>query len=315
MPNGFLNRKKTVEGLSRSRTTWFHKLAGVFKKPDISEEDWETAEEILLQADVGYRTTSLLLERVRVGIQKESRSAPNVFELLKQEICSILEFDNPKDSLPDRFSGPKVIVVAGVNGVGKTTSIAKLASYYQSQGFKVLLGAADTFRAAAIEQLQIWGERIGVEVIAHQHGSDPSAVAFDTVQAGIARNVDVVIIDTAGRIHTRVNLMEELKKLIRVISRLDSEAPHETLLVLDSTTGQNGLAQASSFLEAVSCSGIILTKLDGSAKGGVVLSVCRDLELPVQFIGVGEQAEDLIPFVPEDFVEALFTPLNGEVTS
>ena len=217
-----------------------------------------------------------------------------------------MEFDNHLGSSLERPSGPKVIVVAGVNGVGKTTSIAKLASYYQTQGCTVLLGAADTLRAAAIEQLQIWGERIGVEVIAHHHGSDPSAVAFDTVQAAIARKVDVVIIDTAGRIHTKVNLMEELKKLIRVISRLDSDAPHEILLVLDSTIGQNGLAQASSFMEAISCSGIILTKLDGSAKGGVVLSVCRDLKVPIQFIGVGEQAEDLIPFVPEDFVDFQF---------
>ena len=315
MTNGFLNRKKTAEGLSRSRTTWFNKLAGVFRKPTISEEDWKNAEEILLQADVGYRTTSFLLNGVRARLANDRRDGFNVLELLKEEICSILEFDNHLGSSLERPSGPKVIVVAGVNGVGKTTSIAKLASYYQTQGCTVLLGAADTFRAAAIEQLQIWGERIGVEVIAHQHGSDPSAVAFDTVQAAIARKVDVVIIDTAGRIHTKVNLMEELKKLIRVISRLDSDAPHEILLVLDSTIGQNGLAQASSFMEAISCSGIILTKLDGSAKGGVVLSVCRDLKLPIQFIGVGERAEDLIPFIPEDFVEALFTPMSGESPS
>jgi fused signal recognition particle receptor len=313
MHGGFLNRNKTVEGLSRSRSAWFNKLADVFKKPNISEEDWENAEAILLQADVGFATTSALLDGVRKLLGKDRRSDSNVLSLLKQEMCSILDVKGKMISRTDSFSVPKVIIVVGVNGVGKTTSIAKLAAHYQNEGYKVLIGAADTFRAAAIEQIQIWGTRIGVDVIAHQHGSDPSAVAFDTVKAGIARNSDVVIIDTAGRIHTKMNLMEELKKLVRVASRLDPEAPHEILLVLDSTTGQNGLTQARSFVAAVPCSGIILTKLDGSAKGGIVLSVCRELNLPIQFIGIGEQIEDLIPFVSREFVEALFTPTNGDV--
>lgn len=314
MRGGYLNRNKTWEGLKKSRTSWFNRLAEVFKRSEISEDDWEYAEEILLQADVGFNTTTLLLKRVRARVTEDKNVASNVLSLLKGEMRSILNLPLENLMAPHQSTGPKVIVVMGVNGVGKTTSIAKLAALYKSQGTKVLIGAADTFRAAAIEQVQIWAKRIGVEVVANRQGSDPSAVAFDSVQAAIARGVDVVIIDTAGRIHTQVNLMEELKKLVRVLSRLDSDAPHEILLVLDSTTGQNGLMQARSFLGVVPCSGIILTKLDGSARGGIILSICQELKIPVQYIGIGEKLEDLIPFVPEEFVEALFAPINDEIS-
>ncbi|MBI4200723.1 MAG: signal recognition particle-docking protein FtsY, partial [Chloroflexi bacterium] len=195
-----------------------------------------------------------------------------------------------------------------VNGSGKTTSIAKLAHFFQEAGDRVVIGAADTFRAAAVDQLQVWGKRLGVEVVAHQQGGDPAAVAFDALQAGKARGADVVIIDTAGRLHTKSNLMEELKKVRRVVGRLDPSAPHLTILVMDATTGQNGLAQARAFTQAVACDGIFLAKLDGTAKGGFVFAIRQELGLPVLFIGTGEGVEDMSPFEPRQFVEALFTP-------
>ena len=202
---------------------------------------------------------------------------------------------------------PLVVLVVGVNGAGKTTSIAKLAALFRAEGKQVLLAAADTFRAAAIEQLQHWGERAGADVIAHNQGGDPAAVAFDAMQAAKARGVDVLIVDTAGRLHTKSNLMEEMKKIGRVLGRLDDAAPHEVLLVLDATTGQNGLAQAKEFTSAIGCTGIVLTKLDGTAKGGVVLAIARELGVPVRFVGTGEGMDDLSPFAPEEYVEALFS--------
>jgi fused signal recognition particle receptor len=201
---------------------------------------------------------------------------------------------------------PTVIVVVGVNGVGKTTTIGKLGQYYREQGYKVMLAAADTFRAAAIDQLEIWGTRTGSEIIKHKEGSDPAAVAFDAVQSAKAKKIDIVIIDTAGRLHTKSNLMEELKKIGRVIRREIPDAPHETLLVLDATTGQNAINQAKLFGEAIPLSGIVLTKLDGTAKGGVVIAIKNELNLPVKWVGVGETANDLRPFIPQDFVQALF---------
>ena len=199
-----------------------------------------------------------------------------------------------------------VILVVGVNGAGKTTTIAKLANLYRDEGKSVVLAAADTFRAAAIEQLQLWGERAGAEVIAHKHGGDPAAVAFDALQAAQARGVDVVIVDSAGRLHTKGNLMEEMKKIGRVLARVDETAPHGVLLVLDATTGQNGLAQAREFTNVIGCTGIVLTKLDGTSKGGVVLAIAEQLNLPVRFIGTGEGMEDLAPFDPQEYVDALF---------
>jgi fused signal recognition particle receptor len=201
---------------------------------------------------------------------------------------------------------PLVILVVGVNGVGKTTSIAKLTRIYQAEGKQVLLGAADTFRAAAIEQLQVWGERLGVDVIAHKQDGDPGAVAFDALQAAKARKADVLIIDTAGRLHSKTNLMEEIKKVQRVLTRQDEDSPQRVLLALDATTGQNGLHQARAFTEALNCDGVFLSKLDGTAKGGVVVSITRELQLPVLFVGTGEGLDDVTPFDPQDFVEALF---------
>ena len=224
---------------------------------------------------------------------------------LKQEMVNILKVDRPEASLP---TGPAVILVVGVNGVGKTTTIAKLAHQLKGQGKRVILAAGDTFRAAAAEQLQLWGERIGIEVIAHQPGSDPGAVVFDSMQAAARRGADVLIIDTSGRIHTKFNLMEELKKVRRVVSKADPTAPHEVLLVLDATTGQNGLSQARHFTEAVGVTGVFLAKLDGTAKGGIVLAICHELKIPILYIGTGQGLDDWAPFDAEEFVEALFSP-------
>jgi fused signal recognition particle receptor len=241
-----------------------------------------------------------------------------VFGLLKAEMVGVLRL--PGDGAADLLTagkgqGPQVVLVVGVNGVGKTTSIAKLAHWLRANGRKVLLGAGDTFRAAAIEQLQAWGQRAGVDVVAHRQGADPGAVAYDTYQAAQARGCDTIIIDTAGRLHTKHNLMEEMKKIKRVLSRLDQTAPHQVILVLDATTGQNGLAQARHFTEAVGCTGIFLAKLDGTAKGGIVLAICDQLKLPVMFIGTGEGLEDMAPFDPEEFVEALFASTPAQTPS
>ena len=211
---------------------------------------------------------------------------------------------------PDRLQSagqPRVVLAIGVNGVGKTTSVAKLAHYLTEQGSRVLLAASDTFRAGAIEQLQTWGQRVGVDVIAHRAGGDPAAIAYDALEAARARGVDFVIVDTAGRLHTKLNLMEEMKKINRVLARLDPKAPHETILVMDATTGQNGLAQARSFTEAMGCTGVFLAKLDGTAKGGAVVAIVQELGLPVLFIGTGEGMEDMAPFDPREFVEELFS--------
>jgi len=238
-------------------------------------------------------------------VSKEKMSdVQQVRAALMQEMASILKVNGKE---PTVTASPQVILVMGVNGSGKTTSVAKLGYNFKRDGNKVILAAADTFRAAAIDQLKWWGERIEAEVIAHQQGADPGAVVFDALQAAKNRGVQVVIVDTAGRLHTKFNLMEELKKIRRVIQRIDPSAPHETLLVLDATTGQNGLSQAKYFTEAVGVSGIILTKLDSTAKGGIVLAICDQLKIPVRFIGTGEQLDDLAPFDPQTFVEAIMS--------
>lgn len=241
------------------------------------------------------------------------RDAEAVRELLKQELIGILSVDQSRGRLwgqPSADDGalprPAVILVIGVNGTGKTTTIAKLAHAYHSDGSRVVVAAADTFRAAAIEQMRAWGERVGAEIIAHQQGADPGAVVFDALAAADARDADVVIIDTAGRLHTKFNLMQELTKIRRVVQRKDDTAPHEVLLVLDATTGQNALLQARAFAEAVDVTAVCLTKLDGTSRGGIVFAVCDQLSIPVRFVGTGEQPGDLAPFVPEEFVEALF---------
>jgi fused signal recognition particle receptor len=304
---------KVQAGLKRSRESWFARVAQIVQRPRLDEALWEELEELLISADVGVATTARLIEKVREEAAAQRLTQPSdAIELLKQEMVSLLSaadlsFHRGK---PPASGGPLVILAMGVNGVGKTTSIAKLAHYYKQQGSRVLLAASDTFRAAAIEQLQAWGERVGVDVIAHRPGGDPAAIAYDALEAARARGANVLLVDTAGRLHTRLNLMEEMKKIARVLSRLDPEAPHETLLVLDATTGQNGLAQAHSFAEAVGCTGVFLAKLDGTAKGGIVVAIVQELGVPVLFIGTGETVEDMAPFEPREFVEELFSPVS-----
>jgi fused signal recognition particle receptor len=302
----FRKPKSIQESLTKTRSTFFGRLAtSLFGKGEVDEAFWEQLEESLIVADVGVDLTLDVVGRVRQRAEARAmRKASDVEGLLKQELAQILT-ENQRPYLPGarRLS---VVLVVGVNGSGKTTSIAKLADWHKERGDNVLLGAADTFRAAAIDQLKVWSERIGVEVIAHQPGSDPGAVVFDTIQAAQARNASVVIIDTAGRLHTKHNLMTELQKVCGVASKLVHQAPHETLLVIDANTGQNGLTQARVFHEAVGVTGIVLAKLDSSAKGGIVFSIAHDLKLPIHFVGTGETVEDLAPFDPQAFVEGLF---------
>jgi fused signal recognition particle receptor len=301
----FFQRLK--EGLSKSRETWVQKIGTIFQNRQWDEKSLDEMEESLLTADVGVKATDKLMQALR-------RQSPGDIEDLSQDMMTKLQAAMV-DILRGSAAPPKraplsvrpwVIIFLGVNGVGKTTTIGKLAAQYRADGKKVLLVAGDTFRAAAIEQLDAWGKRVGVDVVKHKAGADPSAVVFDGMQAAKSRNVDVLLIDTAGRLHTKVHLVDELKKIRRVITRELPDAPHETLLVLDATTGQNGLQQARVFKEATDISGIVLTKLDGTAKGGVIIGIYEELGVPVQFIGVGEDVEDLQPFEPESFVEALF---------
>jgi fused signal recognition particle receptor len=296
--------KKTEKAVQKSREGWFGKVARLFDRSRIDDELWMELEETLIAADVGVATTTRLLERVR-GRLGGGKQGENLRSALMAEMVDILRVDGGSGPVNSR---PRVVMVVGVNGSGKTTSIAKLAHSYQQEGQKVLLAAADTFRAAAIDQLRVWGQRMGVEVIAHQPGADPGAVVFDALEAARHRGMDTVIIDTAGRLHTKFNLMEELKKIGRVASKVDGSAPHEVLLVLDATTGQNGLAQARHFTEAVGVNAIFLAKLDGTARGGIVLAICDELKIPITFIGTGEGLDDLAPFDAQTFVEALCSP-------
>ena len=291
-------------GLKRSHDTWFSKAMHLFDRSTIGKEVWDELEELLISADVGVSTTEKLIEKVkqRVAEGKISDGA-SVRAALKSEMVSILEVC--QGGIPGSQPLPKVILAVGVNGSGKTTSIAKLAYRSKNEGRQVILAAADTFRAAAIDQLRYLGQRVGVEVIAHQPGADPGSVVFDAIQAARNRQVDEVIVDTAGRLHTKFNLMEELKKIKRVAAKADGTAPHEVILVLDATTGQNGLTQARYFTEAVGITGIFLSKLDSTAKGGIVLAICDELRIPIQFIGLGDNFEDMAVFNAGTFVEAL----------
>lgn len=300
---GFFGRLK--ESLTKTRRGFIEKIDVLLRNRAIDEDLYEELEEILVQADVGVNTAMDLVERVRRTV-KERRldDAGELKDILKEHIRDML--GNDTAFLDAGSEPPTVIMVVGVNGVGKTTTIGKLAHMYKADGKKVLIGAADTFRAAAIDQLEVWSERVGVDLIKHREGADPAAVAFDSLQAAKARRADVLIIDTAGRLHTKTNLMEELKKINRVLNREIAGAPHEVLLVLDATTGQNAVNQARLFGEAVGVTGIALTKLDGSAKGGIVIAIKQVLDIPVKLIGIGEGIEDLRPFSPVDFVEALF---------
>ncbi len=272
-------------------------------RPQIDEEVYHRLEEILIGADVGVKTTQKLMLGLHQDIASKNQGIDHLKGYLQEEILKILQ--SPHTSLSP-LQSPHVTMVVGVNGVGKTTSIAKLTALYHRQSQEVLLAAADTFRAGAVDQLKVWGERIGVEVLSQQEGADPAAVAFDAVKAGEARRVDRVIIDTAGRLHTKVNLMEELKKVRRVIDKAMPGAPHETLLVVDATQGQNALQQAREFHQALGLTGILLTKLDGTAKGGIVIGIVDEIGVPIHYLGLGEKLEDLQPFSAIDFVEALF---------
>lgn len=301
---GFFDKLKA--GLEKTRKGFTEKIEQlIIGYADIDDELLDDLEAVLLSADVGVKTTTKLMEAIRKGIKaKEIESPEELRPFLQGKISEILS--DGVAEINTAKQPPTVIMVVGVNGVGKTTTIGKLAEYYREQGQKVIMAASDTFRAAAIDQLEVWAERTGAELIKHTEGSDPAAVAFDAVQSAKARKADIVIVDTAGRLHTKANLMEELKKIKRVISREIPEAPHETLLVLDATTGQNAINQAKIFGDAADVTGVVLTKLDGTAKGGVVVAIKTELDLPVKWIGVGEGVSDLRPFVPQDFAEALF---------
>jgi len=300
-------RQRTEQGLRRSKETWFGRLSRLFNRAAIDEAVWGEVEELLIAADVGVATTAKLLELVKEHAQRRRlEGGPEVRAVLMEEMVRMLSVEVPEQPSPTPM--PLVILTVGVNGSGKTTSIAKLAHSYREAGQSVILAAADTFRAAAIDQLRVWGARAGADVIAHQPGADPGAVVFDALEAARHRGSKVVIIDTAGRLHTKFNLMEELKKISRVASRSHPPAPQEVLLVLDATTGQNGLAQARYFTEAVGVTGIFLAKLDGTSKGGIVLAICDQLKIPIKYIGTGEGLDDLAPFHPRPFVEALLAP-------
>jgi fused signal recognition particle receptor len=301
----FGRKDKLLDSLTKTRESWFGRIGRLFGASEITAELWEELEALLIQADVGVPITLDVLGRVQERIARDgARDARHVEAMLKEELIHVLDSHQPL-----RIGQPRlltVILVVGVNGSGKTTTIAKLAKYYQDRGDTVILAAADTFRAAANDQLKIWGERAGATVIAHQPGADPGAVVFDAIRAGLSRGASMVIIDTAGRLHTKYNLMKELEKIRGVASRQVHEAPHETWLVLDATTGQNALSQARNFKESVAISGIILAKLDGTAKGGAVFPIARELGMPIRFVGTGEGIDDLAEFDPRVFVEGLF---------
>lgn len=294
------------ERLARTRDGLVGRVEALLgRKVALDDEFFEELEAILLQADVGVKATARLLRglEARAAGARPGGGANDLMNYLKEEVLEML---GPREPLRKAPSGTTVIMVVGVNGTGKTTTVGKLGYRFRREGSKVILGASDTFRAAAIEQLEIWGERAGADVIRHEEGGDPGAVAYDACQAAKARRADYVILDTAGRLHTRVNLMEELKKVRRVVEREIPGAPHEVLLVLDATSGQNAIAQARTFKDAVEVTGIALTKLDGTAKGGVVLAIREELGIPVKLVGIGEGVEDLRDFDPVEFADALF---------
>jgi len=301
----FFQRLK--QGLTKSRETWVQKIGAVFQNRQWDENSLDEMEEHLITADVGVQATEKLMQALRRQTPGDNGDlAQDMAAKLQTAMVEILQGSGLAPKRATLSARPWVIIFLGVNGVGKTTTIGKLAAQYRNEGKKVLMVAGDTFRAAAIEQLDAWGKRVGVDVVKHKAGADPSAVVFDGMQAAKSRNIDVLLIDTAGRLHTKVHLIEELKKIRRVIARELPDAPHETLLVLDATTGQNGLQQARVFKEATDISGIVLTKLDGTAKGGVIIGIQEELGVPVQYIGVGEAVEDLQPFDAKSFVQALF---------
>lgn len=296
---------KMESSLAKTRQSFFGKIAGLFREQEITEQTWEDLEMLLIQGDVGAKTTEQLVTALRQDVERTGARTPGQVEaLLKEQLLAILNKVGRPYLQGERLLN--VVMVVGVNGSGKTTSIGKLAKYHKGRRQTVVLAAADTFRAAAIDQLKVWGQRAGVEVIAHQPGADPGAVVYDAIRASQARNADVLIIDTAGRLHTKFNLMQELKKLEGVAQKQVHQAPHETLLVIDVINGQNALIQARQFAETVGVTGVVLAKLDSSAKGGVVFSIANELHLPVLFAATGEGIDDFEPFDAQSFVQGLF---------
>jgi fused signal recognition particle receptor len=304
--------KETLDqGLEKTKQGFFERISKVIiGKTSVDDEVLDQLEEALIGADVGVDTTLAIIEQIQNRVKKEKYiSTAELNALLQKEIAHLL-VDAPEDQmgfLPPDNKNPYVVLVVGVNGVGKTTTIGKLAHHYKAAGNEVVLGAADTFRAAAVDQLTIWSERVGVQIVKQNMGSDPSAVAFDTIQSAIAKKADVVLIDTAGRLHNKAHLMDELNKIKRVIQKQLPEAPHEVLLVLDGSTGQNALEQAKQFMAVTNVNALAITKLDGTAKGGVVLAIAHQCKIPVKYIGVGEQISDLMLFDKTAFVDSLFS--------
>lgn len=305
-------KKETLDkGLQKSKESFFGKLGkALVGKSTVDDEVLDNLEEILVSSDVGVTTTLKIIERIQQRVARDKYlGTAELDKILKEEIASLLS-ENNTDDIPDfetpSDKKPYVIMVVGVNGVGKTTTIGKLASQFKKKGKKVILGAADTFRAAAVEQLKLWGDRVGVPVVFKGMNTDPSAVAFDTVQEGVDQHADVIIIDTAGRLHTKVNLMAELTKIKRVMQKVIPDAPHEVLLVLDGSTGQNAMVQATEFTKATEVTALAITKLDGTAKGGVVIGISDEFKIPVRYIGVGEKVDDLQIFNKVEFVDSLF---------
>ena len=298
---------KIQASLTKTRQGFFGRISTLFQANEITDETWDELEELLVQADLGINTALEVVENLRTTVQRANlKQVEDVYAALKQELAALLTHE-PLTSL-DQPRVLTVVLIAGVNGSGKTTSIAKLAQYYKRRGRRVVLAAADTFRAAAIDQLKIWGERLDVEVIAQAPGADPGAVVYDAIRASQeSRRADLLIIDTAGRMHTKYNLMRELEKVRAVCARQVHDAPHETFLVLDATTGQNAISQAKHFKEVAQVTGLILTKLDGTAKGGIVFAIERELGLPVRFVGTGEQPDDLAEFNPRAFVAGILS--------
>ncbi len=309
------DKKESLDkGLEKSKTNFFSKLGkAVVGKNKVDEDVLDELEEILITSDVGVATTIKIINRIEDRVARDKYvSVAELDVILREEIAALLSENNSEDLVdfyvPEQFR-PYVIMVVGVNGVGKTTTIGKLATQFKSKGKKVVLGAADTFRAAAVDQLILWGERVGVPVVSHGMNTDPASVAYDAVREGIEQNADVVIIDTAGRLHTKVNLMNELSKIKRVVQKFVPEAPHEVLLVLDGSTGQNAFIQATEFTKATEVTALAITKLDGTAKGGVVIGISDQFKIPVKYIGVGEKATDLQVFNKVEFVDSLFNKI------
>jgi fused signal recognition particle receptor len=304
-------KKESLDkGLEKTKDSFFGKLGkAIAGKSTVDEDVLDNLEEILVSSDVGVETTLKIIERIQARVSRDKYLGTSELDrILREEIATLMTQSNAAVVNDFEVQGkkPYVIMVVGVNGVGKTTTIGKLSSQFKKKGNKVILGAADTFRAAAVDQLKLWGERVGVPVISKGMNTDPSAVAFDTVRAGVDQNADIIIIDTAGRLHTKVNLMAELTKIKRVMQKVIPDAPHEVLLVLDGSTGQNAVIQAREFTKATDVTALAITKLDGTAKGGVVIGISDEFKIPVKYIGVGEKVDDLQVFNKEEFVDSLF---------